>query len=600
MYGLNIDLLNPAGRPSPDELRALGVRTVRFTYKDASGGDQPDPGRVGYYGNIGRAYAEAGIKSLIILTNESYPGFPNVFPAKDTVWDAYITPFVRRARQLAQAFGPWQPALQVWNEPDLPPSPGYIPTMTEQQYARLLRKTHDAIKAANPTLKVVAAGLASGQPWWLKNVIQAGGGTLPADAVAIHPYEQQPERNWPSADYGFGYVGDLLNRYRQVTNLPLTITECGERLLGDEGQAGYLRRFYNTMLTDFAGVVDDVYWFCYSDGMVPPFGLLTAAGQQKPAYAAYQAVASQPPPPPAGLADTIVTRLTTNQSSIIEGSKVTFEATVQNIGESVTGDTVGVAFLIDGQYITFATTNPLGPGERKTLRSVSPWTATAGDHTLTAVVDDINRYPEASEDNNSLNLAVRVRPAQPTLSDVLVRDITFAEDGAGRVRLAASIANEGGSPTGDIVGVAFFVDDRYVTFGTTPPIDPGQAVTVQAVQLLRLTGSHKITALVDDVNRFPEQNEQNNSRTEQISFGDDPPALADTTVASVSAGRGRLSGGDQVTFEAVVQNIGGGTTGDSVGVAFLVDGQYLWQYRPHPGRRVPARAGGFGLAGHAG
>ena len=49
MYGLNIDPRNPQGDPIPRELRALGVRTVRFTFKDPAPGGRPDQDAVGFY-----------------------------------------------------------------------------------------------------------------------------------------------------------------------------------------------------------------------------------------------------------------------------------------------------------------------------------------------------------------------------------------------------------------------------------------------------------------------------------------------------------------------------------------------------------------------
>lgn len=51
---------------------------------------------------------------------------------------------------------------------------------------------------------------------------------------------------------------------------------------------------------------------------------------------------------------------------------------------------------------------PLHPGESVTLTAnggpaAGTWTATAGSHTLHAIVDDVNRIPgEANEGNNRL------------------------------------------------------------------------------------------------------------------------------------------------------------------------------------------------------
>jgi subtilase family serine protease len=290
------------------------------------------------------------------------------------------------------------------------------------------------------------------------------------------------------------------------------------------------------------------------------------------------APAPAPAPSPARLADTIVAAVGFNKAALVEGDQLAFEATVRNVGSARTGDTVGVAFLIDGAYVTFGTADPLEPGVSRLIKSVSTWQATAGEHTLTAVVDDVNRYPEISEENNTLQTAFRVeaKPTAPGLSDVVVKDIAFSRDASGRIRLAALVANEGRADTPAVVGVAFFVDDKYATFGVIQPLKAGEAKAVQANQTLSLTGRHKITAIADDTNRFPEEGEQNNIRTEQIDFGaPSGPQLADTIILNVMLGNGRFSEGDDLTFEAIVRNIGPAPTGDTVGVAFMIDSQYI-------------------------
>jgi subtilase family serine protease len=235
-----------------------------------------------------------------------------------------------------------------------------------------------------------------------------------------------------------------------------------------------------------------------------------------------------------------------------------------------------VAFQVDGNYITFGTSAALKPGDSQLIKSVSSWPAVAGDHTLTAVVDDVNRYPEISETNNSLETTFHVaaKPA-PSLSDVVVRDIAFERNEVGQVRLAALVENIGQIQTGSLVGVAFFVDDQYVTFGTRSPLEAGQKQVIRAAQTLSLSGPHQVTAIVDDVNRFPEEREDNNILIKQIDFGPLPQQLADTIILNVTMGTGRFSEGDSVTFEAMVKNIGAATTRDIVGVAFLVDDHYI-------------------------
>jgi hypothetical protein len=91
-------------------------------------------------------------------------------------------------------------------------------------------------------------------------------------------------------------VGDFIDSYRQVTTQAQWVAEIGTNDLNL--QAEYLQRFYQAMVNQFGDVVERVYWFCYADGMVPPFGLVDDNQQPKPAYDAYQAVAIGPVPPP--------------------------------------------------------------------------------------------------------------------------------------------------------------------------------------------------------------------------------------------------------------------------------------------------------------
>ena len=296
MYGLNIDPANPQGNPTAAELRDLGVQMVRLVFKDQGGGSQPSLNQVRFYTSKIQEYSNAGIDSLVILNYETYPGKPSS-SASDAEWGTYTNNFIHRVGQLAQILNSWRPTFQIWNEPDLPPHPGYDPTLREAVYGRLLRRAYDTIKTVNPTLTVVGAGLASGDANWWARVIQSQSGQVTVDALAVHPYGQRPEPSWPNPAWGFGYVGDLINRYAQIRQELLWITEVGVSNLTREGQAEYLRRFYRAITSQFAARVKWVHWFCYSDGMVSPFGLLDTSRQRKPAYFAYREITPDTPLP---------------------------------------------------------------------------------------------------------------------------------------------------------------------------------------------------------------------------------------------------------------------------------------------------------------
>jgi hypothetical protein len=296
VYALNIDPSNINGNPSADQLRELNVEMVRYTYHDSSSGDGLDPNQADFFSQKAREYHEAGIRSLVILSYDTFPGRPTP-EAPDLEWDGYIERFARRAGQIAALLEPFQPAFQIWNEPDHPCRPDYCPTLREQVYGRMLRRTRDALTAVGSNALIVTAGLATGNPAWLTRVIESQGGDLHADIVAFHPYGQRPEPDWPHPDWFFGYVGDLLNRYFEAGGeRTLWITEMGapEIDLGNDRQqvAEFLRRYYQAITTLFRDKVDQLFWFCYSDGMVPTYGLLDGDGVSKPAFGAFRDVAA--------------------------------------------------------------------------------------------------------------------------------------------------------------------------------------------------------------------------------------------------------------------------------------------------------------------
>lgn len=295
MFDLNIDPNNPNGNPSAAELAALGVQMARFTYHDPTTDAPLNAQWLRRQQRKVQSLAQAGIRSLLILTYDTYPDHPGLSGSGEA-WNTYLRHFTRRAAALATALGPWRPAFQIWNEPDHPPTAGYAPSLPQNVYAEMLRRTAAAIRAVDPGLTLVGAGLSSGDDGWLAGVLGYLNHAYPVDVLAIHPYGQRPEPTWPTPTWLHGYVGDLLWRYRRVLRqpVPIWITEVGERYEVNTyhdrraGQAEYMRRFYHAMANEYAGLVDRVAWFCYSDGMVSPFGLLEQNGRRKPAYETFR------------------------------------------------------------------------------------------------------------------------------------------------------------------------------------------------------------------------------------------------------------------------------------------------------------------------
>ena len=84
------------------------------------------------------------------------------------------------------------------------------------------------------------------------------------------------------------------------------------------------------------------------------------------------------------------------------GQDVQFYVRVRNGGNAATGADVGVGYFVDGQYVGWGIRGPMAAGETSSAFGMAQrWTAAGGTHQLTAVVDDINRFDESDENNNS-------------------------------------------------------------------------------------------------------------------------------------------------------------------------------------------------------
>ena len=278
LFGMNIDPANPAGNPSPQALKDIGVRWVRIEGKSSPG--------LGFYDGVIASYRNAGLKVMLLLDYTTEPGKP-ASNAGDGEWSAYLGRFVPTVQAIAQHYGDGVDAWQIWNEPDLHrPGTGYDPGVPAHHFGAMLR---DAVAAIRPhsSRPIVTAGLASGDPGYLAQARDAVGG-LTVDAVAVHPYGQRAPDNWPNTQWGFGNMSDLFDRYL-LFGLPLWITEIGT--VDETNQAEYLGNVYRLAQDHYQGQVDRIFWFCWSDGMVPPFGLLDGSGNPKGSYWSYQAVA---------------------------------------------------------------------------------------------------------------------------------------------------------------------------------------------------------------------------------------------------------------------------------------------------------------------
>jgi len=280
LFAINIDPANPNGNPDPQALKDVGVRWLRIEWKT-------DPGYPFYDARIAD-YRSAGLKVMLLVDYASVPPKPD-WDAGDADWIAYLARFNAGLQDLAVHYGDGVDAWQIWNEPDLmAPVAGYDPGVPAHHYGIMLRDAVTTIRA-HSTRPVVSGGLASANSDYLTQAINAAGG-LTADFVAVHPYGRQAPDGWPSSSWGFGRMSDLFDRYLAFGK-PLWVTEAGINDGDTSIYAQYLENVYALARDQYPGLVQKIFWFCWSDGMVPPFGLLDGLGNPKDTYYAYQSIA---------------------------------------------------------------------------------------------------------------------------------------------------------------------------------------------------------------------------------------------------------------------------------------------------------------------
>jgi len=256
-----------------------------------------------------------------------------------------------------------------------------------------------------------------------------------------------------------------------------------------------------------------------------------------------------------GQPDLIVTDVSWSPANPAPGNAVTFSATVKNQGTAATpaGVIHGISWWVDGTQVNWSgsSTASMAPGETRVLTADagpggSTWTATAGNHTVEAWMDDVNRIAESNENNNKLSEPLTVSSGTP---DLIVTGVSWspANPAAGQaVTLSATIKNQGSgaTPNGVIHGVLFSVDGTPVNWSdtSTASLAAGASRTVTAnggpggsSTWTATAGSHTVLANVDDINRIAESNEGNNTLSAPLTVTSLPSPWQTADIGAVGA-----------------------------------------------------------------
>ncbi|MBI1297737.1 hypothetical protein GC175_22605 [bacterium] len=327
--GVNIDPKNPwQGNPNPAHLLDAGVRWVRFVFKNKA--DEELENDFNFFETVVDQLRQVGIDVLMVINNESCPGRPTWHEhnrdraawQRLSVWQPYLDKFTARCRTIAARFEGRVAVFQIWNEPDHPPMDGYDPTADPQIYGPMLRMAYQAIKGVSD-VTVITAGFVSGNPDWPREVIAASGGVLYADAIAVHPYVKRPH---PEDHPKWGNTGvqyELLQQYLSRYAKPIWVTELGTHNADPEVQGNFPRRAFEAINETLRRNVPVAFWFCWSNGMVKPHGMVQENGAPTHSYVSFQAYAKQAAAAPVGTALPATGMAAMASPAALEGSSLT-------------------------------------------------------------------------------------------------------------------------------------------------------------------------------------------------------------------------------------------------------------------------------------
>ena len=217
--------------------------------------------------------------------------------AKDDLdnWEAFVSAFATRYQGRISA-------VEIWNEPDNE-NWGTIPAA---EFVPIVQRAYQAIKAVDPTITVVLAGLCNNGSDYLSSLYSNGVKNY-CDAVAYHPYvhPHAPDEEWRTGNFLTGYTYHSyirnINSIKSVMSSngdgskPLWLTEMGwpthSSGVTEAQQATFIT---NAAAIAFANGVEK--FFAYelkapeqdSSDAESHFGILHSDLSFKPAYPAYR------------------------------------------------------------------------------------------------------------------------------------------------------------------------------------------------------------------------------------------------------------------------------------------------------------------------
>jgi hypothetical protein len=296
ILGMNLDMYNRLGRPSPDRLKGIGWIRVKFNV--SFNPDNNTYGNTDINATYNRVkpfiepYAKAGIKVLMVFTHQLFgEGAGYHWPSMDTGrWNDLIPKYADFAKRAAQLFvgSGLVHAYQIWNEQDTPPAVARAAVpIPASDYANMLTQTIRAIRTVDKQTPIITGGHVRGPgpgSDYARATLAAMPGDVRPDGIACHPYGRGVAGHMFSP---FGALAEEIRTYSSVMpGKPVWITEWG--VLDRQGDMSvvnsvtdYAAGFVNIAKSQFPTQVAAAIWYAWADGMDNGYGLVDGGDRPK-------------------------------------------------------------------------------------------------------------------------------------------------------------------------------------------------------------------------------------------------------------------------------------------------------------------------------
>jgi polysaccharide biosynthesis protein PslG len=312
--GVNIGGIDSRATPAEAEravayAQQLHARLVRvpvaWSLLEPTGPNALEPQALAYIDRVVEAAAADGIR--VIFTVQSTPCWVSSAPASllrqcrpGTEGAANAWPptqpaaFASFCAYLASRYGTRLAAIEVWNEPDQSNEQYWAGPNKAAQYAALLRAAYPAIKAAAPSVLVLAGSLVGTNGAFLR-LLYADGIKGYYDGLSVHFYTLTLEALRVTREVQLAH-GDhkplWLDEFGWPSCAPRERIEQEQSCLSPQLQATNLRNTLRALarIPYVAAAID----YKLQDSSTEDFGLLSAGGAHKPSFGAFVSALTAP------------------------------------------------------------------------------------------------------------------------------------------------------------------------------------------------------------------------------------------------------------------------------------------------------------------